>query len=116
MDYHHKENFKNKYKILGNEIIFDNLTQVFKGKNKNSGEIRAIKVINLNGIKKDLESEFPIKEVNKEFKKYIKSLMNEINIMKICGKNNHHSVKFYESFETEDEFAIIMELCDQSLA
>ena len=35
--------------------------------------------------------------------------------MKICGENNENSVKYYESFETENEFAIVLELCDKSL-
>ena len=33
---------------------------------------------------------------------------------KLC-ENNKNSVKFYESFEIENEFAIVMELCDESL-
>ncbi len=41
--------------------------------------------------------------------------MDEIKYMKICGDKNENSVKYYESFETENEFVIIMELCDKSL-
>ena len=41
--------------------------------------------------------------------------MNEIENMKICSENNDNSVKYYESFETENEFAIVLELCDESL-
>ena len=46
---------------------------------------------------------------------YINKLKNEIKFMEICGENNENSVKYYESYETEDEFVIIMELCDKSL-
>jgi serine/threonine protein kinase len=35
--------------------------------------------------------------------------------MKICGENNENSVKYYQHFETDNEFVIIMELCDGCL-
>ena len=41
--------------------------------------------------------------------------MTEIEFMKKIGDQNENSVKYYESFETEEKFAIIMELCDISL-
>ena len=31
------------------------------------------------------------------------------------NKENKNTVKFYESFETEKEFVIVMELCDENL-
>ena len=36
--------------------------------------------------------------------------------MKICSNNNINSVKCYEYFNTEDNFVIIMELCDTNLS
>ena len=42
--------------------------------------------------------------------------MNEIKNMEICGENNENSVKYYESYQTEKEFAIVLELCDESLS
>ena len=35
--------------------------------------------------------------------------------MKKCGENNENIVKYYESYQTENEFAIVLELCDFSL-
>jgi len=35
--------------------------------------------------------------------------------MKIYGENNENSVKYYQHFETENEFIIVMELCDGNL-
>ena len=35
--------------------------------------------------------------------------------MKICSENNNNSVKCYEYFNNEDNFIIIMELCDMNL-
>ena len=38
----------------------------------------------------------------------MKDILNEIEIMKICNlnDNNINSVKFYECFDTENEFAM----------
>ena len=70
--------------------------KVLKAINKKSREIRAIKVI----------------YSNSKNEKYIK---NELNNMIICLKDNDNSVKYYEHFHYKDKFAIVMELCDNSL-
>ena len=49
---------------------------------------------------------------------YINNFKNEIKFMEIMeGKNkeNKNTVKFYEYFNTENEFVIVMELCDGNL-
>ena len=46
------------------------------------------------------------------------SLINEIENMKLVeGKNkeNINTVKLVEYFQTEEEFSIVMELCDSNL-
>ena len=63
-------------------------------KDRKTNEYRAAKIINKNEFK------------NKEF-------INEVSIMKKCTNNN--SVKIYELFDSEKEYAIIMELCDCNL-
>ena len=35
--------------------------------------------------------------------------------MKLCGENNINSIKYYESFQNENEFVIVLELCDYGL-
>ena len=35
--------------------------------------------------------------------------------MKKCAYNNDNSIKFFEYFQNEYEFAIVLELCDYSL-
>ena len=50
-----------------------------------------------------------------DIKPYIESLYKEIENMQIVegnNKENKYTVKFYEYFETEIEFDIVMELCD----
>jgi len=74
--------------------------KVFKGINKKSGEIRAIKIIEIYNNKDNI---------------FLKYLNNEINNMKICSEENDNSVKYYEHFHYKDKFVIVMELCDNSL-
>ena len=48
--------------------------------------------------------------------KIINELYNEIRNMKIAeAKNNKNTVKYYECYDSEKEFAIVMELCDENL-
>ena len=49
-------------------------------------------------------------------KPYIDGIFNEINYMKmISSYENKNTVKYYEYFHTNDEFAIVMELYDGKL-
>ena len=61
-------------------------------------------------------AKFLEKEIEEKLKNYIKDLMKEIDIMRICEKNNENSVKYYESFETNNEFVIVMEHYDEHLS
>ena len=67
---------------------------VFKAKNKKTNEYRAIKI-----IKDELKESF----------------INEVNIMEKCCYNNNNSIKIYEKYNSNNEFAIVMELCDCNL-
>ena len=84
-----------QYYEIKDEIGRGQFGEVFKGINKKSGEIRAIKIIR---IKNDM--------------KYIN---NELNNMKICSNENDNSVKYYEIFYYKDKLVIVMELCDSTL-
>ena len=90
----------------------------WKAKMKNNkNEIRALKIINLREMRENIECNLDIDDVEEEFKKCIKEIKNEIQNMIICsnGNKNENSVKYYEHFESENEFIIVMELCDTSL-
>ena len=47
-----------------------------------------------------------------------KSIVNELNIMTICSNENknNYSTKIFKYFEYSNEFAIVMELCDDNLS
>ena len=109
-DFHLNEDYSNKYENTRECIGIGNFTKVYKGINKDTKEPVAIKIIRLDEIR--LTGQHSPEEIDN----YISDLKNEINNMKICGENNINSVKYYESFQTQNEFVIVLELCDENLA
>ena len=107
-----KGNFGTEYKAKIEEEL-KNIFDLFKKKKE---EVRALKIINKEEIKKNLKNELMKDNIVEEFKLwFVNSLENEIRNMKICMKDNINSVKFYELYDNEKEYAIVMELCDDNL-
>ena len=89
-------------------------TIVYKGRDIKTKELRAIKVIQLNKLHGNIYTNMDEDEdPEKKFKEYINEYINECENMKICS--NINSVKYYEYFKDENNFVIIMELCDSNL-
>ena len=90
---------------------------VFKGKEKKTNELRAIKVIDLNKLRDNLSYEIDDEkdDIEEHFKLFLNGIKKEFEIMKICSNDNKNSVKCYEYFMNDDKFIIIMELCDMNL-
>ena len=73
-------------------------------------------------IYKALDIENNRKIAIKKIKKYcfnepdydLKCVKREIEITKVC--QNPNIIKFYEHFETNDEFVLVFELCDTTLS
>ena len=116
MNKHINENYKDYYEII-KEIGRGSYGIVYKAKEKKSNELRAIKVINISQYIKDLKDIYNEDRITEEMKtkldKYINSIKIEVKNMEIYANNN--SIQFYEYFENENEFAIIMELCDNNI-
>ena len=107
-------NYKEKYELL--EIKGEgSYGRVHKAKVKGKDEYRAIKILNKEDIKKGLRNEHRKQDVEQEFIPYIKDFKNNKKFMNICQKNNINSVRFYEDYDTDEEFVIVMELCDENL-
>ena len=94
------------------EIGRGKLTIVYKGREIKTNELRAIKVIQLYKLKENIIANGN-EDSEKIFKECIDGYKNECENMKICS--NINSVKYYEYFNDENNFVIIMELCDSNL-
>ena len=109
------ENFRNYYEII-KEITECDFGSIYEVKKKDTEEKRAIKVIDKNIIKEAFIFNNSREPSIEEMISYIKCFHNEINNMSISNnEKNINLVKFYECFESENEFAIVMELCDENL-
>ena len=113
INHHLNEDYNEKYTKL-NKIGESIFSEVYKVKIIDSEELRALKIIKLKDIRLELEKSE--NDVNIKMENIIKNIKDGINNMIIFGKDNDYSVKYYESYETENEFVIIMELCEKSLA
>ena len=89
--------------------------KIYKAKKRITNEYHAIKIIDKEKIKNELRNQLMKNDIDNEFKSYFKYFLNEITYMKKCCENNINSVKLYDYYNTNNELAIAMELCDDSL-
>ena len=111
------EDVRNYYDII-KKIGEGGFGAVYKAKIKNMEEYRAIKIIEKKKIIDNFMIEYLRKPNEKELKEYKDVFLKEIENMKLIeGKNkeNQNTVQFYEYFNNEKEFCIVMELCDGDL-
>jgi len=109
------EDYKKYYEIL-TTIGQGAYGNVYKGKEKETNQLRAIKIMDLNKMRENLLNFFELNEIEEKIQSYINGFINEYDNMNICSKNNIYSVKCYEYFINYDYFIIIMELCDKNLS
>ena len=105
--YKSKEDYKKYYEIVGNNFIGrGSFGEVYKAKNKETGELVALKKIYI-------DTNCSEEDINEG----IKLIINEINNMEICSNYNmnEYSVKLYDYFQNKGEFVFVMELCDDNL-
>ena len=88
---------------------------VYKGREKETNELIAIKIMEIEKITGNLLSKYEIEEIEEQLNLCIEGFIQEFENMKICSKDNENSVKCYKFFNNKDNFIIIMELCDQNL-
>ena len=108
-------NYFREYKET--RLIKNNIyTSIYEAKllNSNDNKLVAIKKIDKDRIKEDMLEDLCLTELTEEdFKPEINKFNNEIKNMQICHCEN--SVEIYDYYNTEKEFIIIMELCDNTL-
>ena len=115
MDERINNNYKKYYDII-DLIETGGYGCVYKGREKETKELRAIKVMSIEKIEQSLLCQYEREEIKDQIDLCIKGFIEEFNNMKICSNNNSNSVKCYEYFYNTDNFVIIMELCDQNLS
>ena len=115
MEERSQKDFRNYYEILS--IIGSGAYgNVFKGKEKKSKELRAIKMMDFNKMKESFSLKYDFEEINEKINSYKNKFIEEFENMKLCSINNINSVKCYEYYCNENSFVIIMELCDKNLS
>ena len=109
-----KQNYEEYYEII-KVIGTGGYGCVYEGRDKKTKELRAIKVMNIEKIEANLLEEYERGEIKEQLELCIEGFKKEFENMKICSENNNNSVKCYEYFNNEENFVIIMELCDKNL-
>ena len=111
------ENFRLYYQIessiFENEYIF-----IYKAKRKQNNDYREIKVVDKNKNKITFKKVFFREPIDNQIKNLINFFFNEIKNMTILEgekKENKNAVKIYEIYDTRDELAVVMELCDDNM-
>ena len=110
---------QNDYKIyykIGKKIGEAENAIVYIGEKIETKEKRAIKIYRKHKIRSELKKKNLQEPSELEIKPYIDSIFNEIKHLQMLDKyKNKNVVKFYEYFQSNDEFAVITELCDINL-
>ena len=116
-----RSNFCEYYNIIGKFSNFDYkpFISYYKVNEKETNEKIKIVLVDKNYLyNEEAKLVFSKKLAEEKLKNQMNKLMLNIEIMKkIEGKNeeNENVVKYYEYFENEKEFAIVMELCNYTL-
>ena len=111
------ENDKNYKDIYDNEKLIGSgsFGNVFKAKIKDKEKYVAIKKINKEKIKENLREQYITEDIMDEYNKIERCLKREVDYMQKCSINNNNSIKLYNIYNNEEEFVIVMELCDENL-
>ena len=101
------DDFNNYYEIQGKRIGKGGFGEVFKVRDKETNEIKALKTL-------ELDTEYNGEE---EIEYGVNLIINELKNMIICSvkKKNLYSVELYKCYRSENQFAFVMELCDKNL-
>ena len=92
--------------------------KIYSLAHKKNNQKRAIKIIDKQQIREDFARENFIEPTDEDLRPYFEAFNREIENMVIAEGNNRenkNTVKFYEYFDNQDEFGIVMELCDDNL-
>ena len=112
-----KKDFRNYYNI-NQKIVEGKFGIIYEVETKDSKEKRAVKLIDKNKIRNAFKKKYFKEVTDEDLEPFINCFNKEIKILKIAegiNQRNENAVQFYEYFENDDEFVIVMELCDGNL-
>lgn len=111
------EDFRVYYKIL-RPLGQSSFAIIYEEKKENSHISKAIKVYQKERVKEFLRKKLNRAPIEDDLQIYFNAFKNEATNMKILQgekKENKNAVKLDDCFETKDEFAIVMEKCDNNI-
>ena len=106
------------YYDLPKKLTEGALFSIYIAKEKKTGMERIIKIFDKNKIKQKYKRE-NLKDLDeKDMKRLVKLLRKQTEVMKVLEDNgrNKNTIQFFHYFNTQDEFAIVMEKCDANLS
>ena len=114
------EDFRAKYDFNPEKDKIDEggFGVVYRAINKETKEIRAIKLIDLKKYKasyQETDSKPSTEEGTQKFKESIIKEIDTLKLMEGTNQENENTVKLYEYYYYNEEIAIVMELCDENL-
>ena len=92
--------------------------KVYKAKKKGTNKDRALKIIKKEKLKKNFKKINRKNPTDKDMKKCYEDIYEDFKFMELMkgnNKENKNTVKSYEFFENDKEFAIVMEYCEENL-
>ena len=106
-----------EYYELGEPFSEGAYYKIYNAKDKKNQNEKVIKIVKKEQIRKRYYAEKQETLDEKLLKQLIKQLAKQTEIMKSLENNgkNENTVQFYEYFNTQNEFAIVMEKCDSNL-
>ena len=117
--HHNSQDDFRKYYYINKEYYKSIYFYFYEVKEKETNEKKAIKLLYKDELK--IHISFWNRDdvdINEKMKPFINDLMKYIETMKTVEEKNagiENIVKYYEYFENEKEFVIVMELCDYNL-
>ena len=110
------KHYENNKKILGES----GYAIIYEAKDKKTNEMKAIKLIDKDTIKNYWKSHSRVikNPTDEDLKPFFNGFFNEVNNMKILqgiNNENQNTVILYDYFNTKENFAIVVELCDCNL-
>ena len=105
------------YEVIGEDLSEVEYYSIYFAKEKKTGIEKVLKIINKEKIRERYYIENNVHINEEQIENLVTYLIQQTKVMKILEEgDNQNTIKFYEYFNTESEFVIVMEKCDSDLS